>query len=587
MFFVDKCVSGKNAEKGKRSMKKYLSIISRKTKIKCLGIMLLAFLGSLLASIWPVKLGELYTGISGGEIGTLGQGLSAVLTFGLIYLTAEGLTIICRVLLDCIIAAHEAEVRESSVAKLLKMPVVYYSGCLSGEKTAQLNQGVAGSSQLIKIMCNDVLSTVLVTVCTLAQVFLNAPGLMAGIMILYLLVTAAISWVQIRSQNGIREQIVSKKNALDGQICQSIANLELIRGMHAERYEENRIAPRIGDIRQTESRHHRRMGFYDCLKQASKVFFEVVLLLASIAMLAHGKMNPGAVITVCMLFQQLIKPIDSVYVVMDSTVSSVIKAKALINVFMSPSDPVFDIQPSSAPSVSDEIRIEDVIVTNPEKDTPLAWYEDFVIPGGKTVALKGDNGCGKTSLIRCIKGYYPCSQGRITLFGRDLRTYDPGELADTVFYTPQISFFIAGTVRENLMYGLDRDVSDEELIHALKSVHLTGHDHSDTVIRPDPEEALQFVIGEKAEELSGGMKQRLSLARAFLRHPRLFIFDEITANLDSRAADYVLTSIESYAKRIHAGIVYISHDQSVLNRCDRVITLINKLRMNLRERAAA
>ena len=118
-------------------MKRYLSIITKKTKFKCMGVIVLAMIGSVLASVWPVRLGELYTWISGGQIGTIVQGASAVLTFALIYLAAECITILRRVLLDCIIAAHEAEVRKISIEKLLKMPVSYYSGCLSGEKIAK------------------------------------------------------------------------------------------------------------------------------------------------------------------------------------------------------------------------------------------------------------------------------------------------------------------------------------------------------------------------------------------------------------------------------------------------------------------
>lgn len=83
------------------------------------------------------------------------------------------------------------------------------------------------------------------------------------------------------------------------------------------------------------------------------------------------------------------------------------------------------------------------------------------------------------------------------------------------------------------------------------------------------------------------MKQRLSLARAFLRKPRMFIFDEITANLDKDAIEYVLSSIEEYAKKIGAGIVYISHDQKVVERCDSVLALKNKLRTKHESKEAA
>lgn len=561
-------------------MKNYLNVMSRKTKIKCIGIIVLAFVSSLLASLWPVRLAELYTNISNGTINSLSKGALAVATFGLIYLSAECITILRRVVLDCVIATHESEIRENSVERLLKMPAAYYSGSLSGEKTAQLNQGVAGFSQLIKIMCNDVFATVLTAVCTLVQVFLNAPWIMVGIMTLYLALTILISVFQIRSQNGIREKIVGYKNSLDGQICQSIMNLELIRCMSAEEYEKKRLVPSILNISHAEKRHHKYMGSFDCVKQFCKILFQIILLIASVVLVSSGKMSGASVITVCLLFQQLVKPIDEVYRFMDETASSMIKARALLEVTSEPSDAVFSISSSGEKSDGNKIVLKDVIVTNPDKTKQIAWYEDLVIPTDSVIALQGPNGCGKSSLVKCLNRYYPHIQGTIRLFDRDQSSFDQKELTTMIYYAPQSSFFIAGTVRENLMYGIDRDVSDAELADALYRVHLTGTGHGDTVINSDAKKALDSFINEKSEALSGGMKQRLSLARAFLRHPKLFVFDEITANLDEKSRDFVLTNIESYAKSIGAGIMYISHDSCVVERCEKVVTLNNKLRKN-------
>lgn len=560
--------------------------MSRSTKIKCLGIIALAFVSSFLASLWPVRLAELYTNISNGTINTLAKGGLAVATFGLIYLSAECITILRRVMLDCVIATHESEVRENSVEKLLKMPASFYSGSLSGEKTAQLNQGVAGFSQLIKIMCNDVFATVLTAVCTLAQVFLNAPWIMVGIMMLYLALTILISVFQIRSQNGIRETIVGYKNSLDGQICQSIMNLELIRSMNAEEYEKKRLVPSILNISNTEKKHHKYMGSFDCIKQFFKISFQIILLIASVLLVSSGKMSGASVITVCLLFQQLVKPIDEVYRFMDETASSVIKAKALLEVTSEPSDEVFSICSSGEKNDGNRIVLKDVIVTNPDKTKQIARYEDLVIPADSVIALQGPNGCGKSSLVKCLNRYYPHIQGTICLFGRDQSSFDQKELTSMIYYTPQSSFFISGSVRENLMYGIDREVSDAELADALYRVHLTGTGHGDTVIHTDAKKALDTFINEKSEALSGGMKQRLSLARAFLRHPKLFIFDEITANLDEKSRDFVLTNIESYAKSIGAGIIYISHDSCVVDRCEKVVTLNNKLRRNTIDRSS-
>ena len=560
-------------------MNRYLKLMTNKTKLKCMGIIVLAMISSVLASIWPVKLGELYTEISGGGITGISQGVVAIATFGLIYFAAECITILRRVLLDCIIATHEAEIRETSVEKLLRMPVSYYAGCLSGEKTAQLNQGVAGLSQLIKILCNDIVATVLTAACTLIQVVLKAPLAMAGIMLLYLATTLLVSVFQIRSQNGIRENIIKQKNSLDGQICQSISNLELIRSMDAEEYERIRLQPAIHKVSATEKKHHRYMGSFDCVKQFCKIAFQVIILFASIIMVANGKMSAGAVISVCMLFQQLIKPIDEVYRFMDETASSVVKAKVLTEVMDSGEDSIFSVKTEAHSYSENDIVLRDVAIKNPEKNKTLAYYDRLCIPGNKVVALSGESGCGKTTMIRSLTRYYPYTSGAISVFGNDLDMYSQRELTDKLCYLPQKAFFFAGTIRDNLVYGIERTVTDEEMRSALRKACLLNaliekvSKHSTTTV----DDILSYEIGEGGTGLSGGECQRLSLARAFLRKPKLYIFDESTANLDAVTADKVLTNIEEYAKAIKAGVVYISHDKNVVDRCDTVIHVDNKV----------
>lgn len=560
-------------------MNKYLKLMTYKTKLKCMGIIVLAMISSVLASIWPVKLGELYTDISGCKITGISQGIVAIATFGLIYFSAECITILRRVLLDCVIATHEAEVRDVSVEKLLKMPVSYYAGCLSGEKTAQLNQGVAGLSQLIKILCNDIIATVLTAVCTLVQVVLKAPSAMAGIMLLYLATTLLVSVFQIRSQNGIRENIIKQKNSLDGQICQSISNLELIRSMDAEEYERIRLQPVIHKVSAMEKKHHRYMGSFDCIKQFCKIAFQIIILLVSIIMVANDKMSSGAVISVCMLFQQLIKPIDEVYRFMDETASSVVKAKVLTEVMDSGEDSIFSVQTEVHSISENNIVLRDVAIKNPEKNKILAYYDKLCIPGNKVVALSGESGCGKTTMIRSLTRYYPYTSGAISVFGNDLDMYSQRELTDKLCYLPQKAFFFAGTIRDNLVYGIERNVTDEEMRSALRKACLLDtliekvSKHSATTV----DDILSYKIGEGGTGLSGGECQRLSLARAFLRKPKLYIFDESTANLDVVTADKVLTNIEEYAKSIKAGVVYISHDKNVVDRCDTVIHVDNKV----------
>lgn len=559
-------------------MKKYLALLSRRSRLKCAGVIALAMVDALLASVWPVRLSELYTIISTGEVSTLTKGLTLIAQFGMVYLSAECISIVRRVFLDCIIVAHEAEIRTRSIEKLLRMPVAYCAGRLSAERTSQMNQGVAGLSQLIKIMCNDVFATALTAICTLVQVLLNTHWIMGFVMMIYLIFTVTISVFQIRSQNGIREKIVTQKTALDGHISESISNLELIRAMNAEAYERKRLRPSIMQASQTEKAHHCYMGKYDFLKRVCKISFQMAILIIAVIMTLSGRMATGAVITSCLLFQQLAKPIEEVYRFMDETASSVVKAKALFEVMTSPQDKVFDAVGCDDDPSDETIKLEDVIIASPsekpEEAKLLARYDRLIIPTDSIVALQGATGCGKTTLIRAILRFYSCVHGRICMFGKQLDLYTQREIANLICYVPQSTFFFAGSIKDNLTYGLDTEMSDELLLDALaKACLLDELVHTKTT----PTDALYIPVSEGGKNFSGGQRQRLALARAFLRTPRLYLLDESTANLDAVTTNRVLTNIEKHAEEHHAGIVYISHDKLVLNRCHRIIPVVNLL----------
>ena len=572
-------------KKGEENIRKYLNLMSWKTKLKCLGVVLLAMVSSVLASIWPVRLGAIYTSISNNGIGSVQQCLSTVLVFGLIYLSAECITILRRVILDCVIATHESEVRENTIEKLLKMPISYYGGDkLSGERTAQLNQGVAGLSQLIKICCNDVFATVLTAICTLFQVATNAPFAIAAIMMGYLVITVMVSVFQIRSQNGIREDIIAQKNGLDGQVCQSISNLELIRSMDAGEYEKDRLKPSILKISATEKKHHRYMGTFDCVKQFCKITFQIVILIVSVVMIATHHMASGAVITVCLLFQQLIKPVDEVYRFMDETASSVVKARVLGEIAKAGIDTAFQIKSEKKEVVEGKIVLKNTVIKDPS-GKEIVKYDDLTIPCDSVVAVTGGSGCGKSSLMKCLTRYFAHdSHSTISILGSNINTYSQKELIETFLYVPQKGFFFAGTIRENLMYGLNSKVSEKDLISALCSVCLydslaaTVRDKNLVTADGIDKAVLDYVIGEGGTGLSGGEGQRLSLARVFLRSPKVFVFDESTTGLDGDTAEKVLSNIEDYAKYVGAGIIYISHDERVVSRCKHVIKLDNRLK---------
>jgi len=185
-----------------------------------------------------------------------------------------------------------------------------------------------------------------------------------------------------------------------------------------------------------------------------------------------------------------------------------------------------------------------------------------VEPGG-VIAIVGTNGSGKTTLIKIIQGLYRPTRGRVLLDGADINQFTREEMAGWVGYVPQETFLFTGTVRDNLVKG-HPDATDEALVNAAQ---LSGL-HDLIIDFPD---GYATDIGEAGARLSGGMRQRLSIARALLGNPPVLLLDEPSSNLDREGEQELMTTLENLAEK-HT-IIVISHSPGVLSRCRQVLVM--------------
>lgn len=563
-------------------MREIIRFLDRGQKVRCAAAVILSGISAFLTAAWPVVLGDIYDGISSGRIDSVQAGLSAFTVFGLLLLTAECISIFRRVWVDLLVISSEKSLRNLSIRKILRQPVSCYDEDNSGTFTAKINQGVAGASQLIRVFCNNIVPSVLVGIFLMVQAVVQAPLLIAGLMLSYGVVEILISVLQIRSQNGIREGLVRSKNELDGEICQAIRNIELIRVMNAEEYESRKMQPRTEKICSTESRHHMCMGGFDSAKQIIKVIYMVGLLAVSVFMASEGMIAAGMVITIMLLFQQMITPLESIHAFLDETAAAAVKTKALTELRGQQDDEVFAIADTSKMVEKAPLVFEHVSVFSPDRSKKICSDVTLTFRPGHISALQGKTGCGKSSFFKGLMRYYP-AEGTIRLGDVNLSELSASQLAEHVFYLTQQSVFFAGTLRENLIYGLDRPPEDEELAHALRQAcifgELTEKTKRGTASLPESDTAsavsavLDLPVAEEGSNFSGGQKQRVALARAFLRRPDWFILDESTANLDKKTAASVLDNLERYAASLSAGIIHISHDPAVMARCEEILML--------------
>jgi ATP-binding cassette subfamily B protein len=197
--------------------------------------------------------------------------------------------------------------------------------------------------------------------------------------------------------------------------------------------------------------------------------------------------------------------------------------------------------------------------------SPAVSDISFDVTRGETIAFVGPSGAGKTTLVKLLVGLYPPRAGRILYNGISSTEIDLDGLRERIGFVTQDTQLFSGTIRENLLFVNPR-ASDAECLVALRSAAC----HS---LLERASNGLDTVIGEGGVKVSGGEKQRLSIARALLRHPHLLVFDEATSSLDSLTEEGIVETIRSVARGGDAITILIAHRLSTILHADRIYVL--------------
>jgi ATP-binding cassette subfamily B protein len=220
------------------------------------------------------------------------------------------------------------------------------------------------------------------------------------------------------------------------------------------------------------------------------------------------------------------------------------------------------------PVVLDDLRelgFEDVRFTHASASRPALDGVSFKTTRGETIAFVGPSGAGKTTLVKLLVGLYPPQAGRVLLNGHPSTTVDLDLFRERIGFVTQDTQLFSGSIRENLLF-VSPGSSDEECLEVLRKAACDS-----LLARAD--RGLDTVIGEGGVKVSGGEKQRLSIARALLRRPHLLVFDEATSSLDSLTEEEVTETIREVAEGHEAITVLIAHRLSTVMHADRIYVL--------------
>ena len=228
-------------------------------------------------------------------------------------------------------------------------------------------------------------------------------------------------------------------------------------------------------------------------------------------------------------------------------------------------EPDIEDAPDAKPltDVKGHVRYEDVSFHYSDDDTPVLSHVSFDIPAGKSIALVGPSGSGKTTICSLLPRFYDVTGGRITIDGKDVRTLTLKSLRSQIGMVQQDVYLFAGTILDNIRYGRP-EASDEEVIAAAKAAAC----HDFILSLPD---GYRTVVGEGGSTLSGGEKQRISIARALLKDAPIVLLDEATASLDPENEVLIQQAISALVAE--KTVIVIAHRLQSIMSADKIIVL--------------
>ena len=552
----------------KNVLKKLYKILTKKQKISFLIIVLIMIISAGLTQITPKAIGWLTDDIlTQSEIA-----FSKVIPFLILILVVnvvnEVIKIARRVMVEDTATRTEKQARGMVIKSLLMAPLSYFRENMTGNIHGRMNRCLEGTVKLEKLLFMDFAPAVFNSIAAIITIFITLPFVLALPMMLVIPIGIFIVFKQINSQKGIRVELLESKSQMDGTIVELINGIEVIRISDSVDFETNRFDNKSEFLRKKEMKHHKAMALYDCLKFVNQAFFTVLIIGISTYLATKNIISVGSVLTAYLCFNQLIKPLEELHRIFDELSECTVLATDFFKMVEIPND-------FSYSEISDKkekvdikpvVQIKDLMFYyNEDKDKIILNNFNLSIDKGMFLGIAGPSGCGKSSLIKAIckleKGY-----GTIIIDSKNISSLNRKDISEIIALVPQTPFLIAGTIYENICYGIDREVSIEEVEEAAKKAYI--YDYINEL--PDK---FNSVISEGGNNLSGGQRQRIAIARIFLRKPKILILDEATSALDNTSEKHIQTEIEKLQKENNTTIISIAHRLTTLKNCDKIIVL--------------
>jgi ATP-binding cassette subfamily B protein len=488
---------------------------------------------------------------------------------GLLLAAAVGVAFVSRVaknfqdyFINVITQRLGAELYSDGIRHSLQLPYAVFEDQRSGETLGRLQKVRTDVERLITISINVLFTTIVGIVFVMVYAF-TVHWMIAPVYLLTVPLLGVLSSVLSRRIKQIQKVIVAETTALAGSTTESLRNIELVKSLGLGQQEIDRLNGTTRKILTLELKKVRYLRSLSFIQGTAVNLLRTSIMLLMLYLIYTQQITVGQFFSLFIYSFFIFGPLQEL-----GTVINVYReTEASLNVFEGILRIPAESRPASPQPLTDmrTLAFERVTFQHQSASSPAVSDISFTAQRGETIAFVGPSGAGKTTLVKLLVGLYPPKSGRILYDGVPGDCIDLDGLREQIGFVTQDTQLFSGTIRENLLF-VRPAATDEECLDALRSAACAS-------LLDRAPQGLDTVIGEGGVKVSGGEKQRLSIARALLRRPRLLVFDEATSSLDSITEEGIVETIRRVAAAGDAITILIAHRLSTILHADRIHVL--------------
>ena len=451
---------------------------------------------------------------------------------------------------------------------LQHMPHAFFTSERQGDIITRMNTDISGVSSVISGTLSSIVSNIVTVVTTLVALFTMSWKLaLVGIVVIPLLV------IPTRSVGKTRWKILSESQTKNDEMNQlvnetlSVSGSLLVKLFTREEREYERFVGVNEEVTRLQLKEQRSgkwfrviMGMFTQLAPLLIYFAGGWFIIAK----ADSTLTVGTITATVALVNRLYRPIESLLNIHVDFTRSLALFTRIFDYF-DMENPIQSPENGLTPDVTDADIVYDHVEFAYDPEKPLLRDINFTVPGGKMYAIVGPSGSGKSTVVNLIPRLYDVLGGSVKIAGVDVRDFDLKFLRQQIGVVTQDSYLFNSTIRENLLYAKE-DATPEELEAACYIANLNDF------IAAQPE-GMETMVGNRGLKLSGGEKQRLSIARVILKDPKILILDEATSALDSITENAIQEALEALMEGRTS--IVIAHRLSTILKADRILVVEN------------